>query len=422
MTSRPIFIIGAPRSGTSILTWVLGQHSNIQPLEETNWISRLGIRLCELWELGTANKARSHLGSLGWSKDQFYQIIGKKVNDIIVESMGDQIIFRSHESFGLTGLHQKAEHGSKSREFLFSLNDENAKLKILRSPNDPKKRWVDGTPENTFYAYTLLRLFPSARFIHLLRNPDDVALSLMNFANVGGPATNLSYESSYIAWMRYTSSAQLLEKALGKDYVCRIRYEDMIKSPVMVIKAILKWIGEDYENACIEPFAVKLNSSKVTSLQIKSTKIRENSLRLLSEIQQSPVGAPDPSALKEVLARHEETIKVFTATENASEANVEDWGPRETLEKTSFNIQPSGISAIWVKARGLSANPQTYVLFGQEMIHNCDIDFSNEIMSFYVRDKLINKSGSYEVRIIDGNSGNEINLGTFKVRPKLEIV
>lgn len=422
MISSPIFIIGSPRSGTSILTWALGQHSNIQSLEETNWIARLGVRLGEVWKLGTCNKTFSHLGSLGWSEDNFYQIIGQKVNDIIIESLVDQIIFRHNESCGSADQHQKAEYGSKSKEFAFSLNDDNSKLKILRSPNDPKKRWVDGTPENTFYAYTLLRLFPNARFIHLLRNPDDVGLSLMNFANLGSSATNLSYESSYIAWMRYASSAHLLEKALGKDYVCRIRYEDMIKSPVMVIKAILKWIGEDYENACIEPFAVKLNSSKVTSLQIKSSKLRENSLRLFSEILQSPVGSPDPSALKEVLARHEETIKVFTATENASEVNVEDWGPRATLEKTSFNIQPSGISAIWVKARGLSANPQTYVLFGQETIHNCEIDFSNEFMSFYVRDQLINKSGSYEVKIIEGNSGNEINLGIFRVEQRLEIV
>ena len=422
MISRPIFIIGAPRSGTSILTWALGQHSNIQPLEETNWIARLGVSLGEVWKLGTCNKDFSHLGTLGWSKDYFYQKIGEKVDEIIRESLVDQIIFRYNQFCGSTDQHIKAQNGTKDKEFAFTLNDENSILKIIRSPNDPKKRWIDGTPENTFYANTLLRLFPNARFIHLLRNPDNVSLSLMNFKNVGGPATNHSYESSYRTWARYVSSAHLIEKALGKDHVCRIQYEDMVKSPEMTINVILKWLGEDYENSCIEPFAAKLNSSKASHSEIKFSKQRDNSLRLLADILHSPVGVPDPSALKKLLARHEETIKDFTANKNDSVVVVEDWGPRETLENTSFNTQPCGTSAIWVKAVKISHSSKTHILFGQETIPNSEIDFRNDLVSFYVSDKLINKSGSYEVRIIDGNSGNEINLGTFKVRPKLEIV
>jgi hypothetical protein len=422
MISRPIFIIGSPRSGTSILTWALGQHSNIQPLEETNWIARLGVRLDEVWKLGTHNKNFSHLGSLGWSEHNFYQIIGQKVNEIIVESLVDQCIFRHNEHWGSTDHHQKAEYGSKSKEFAFSLNDGNSEMKVLRSPNDPKKRWIDGTPENTFYAYTLLRLFPNARFIHLLRHPDNVSLSLMNFENVGGPATSLSYESSYRTWRRYVSSAHLIEKALGKDHVCRIQYEDMVKSPEMVINVILKWLGEDYENSCIEPFAVKLNSSKASHSEINLSKQRDISFRLYADILHSPVGVPDPSALTKLLARHEETIKNLTAKKNNSVVVVEDWGPRETLENTSFNTQPCGTSAIWVKAVKISHSTKTHILFGQETIPNSEIDFGHDLVSFYVRDELINKSGSYEVRIIDGNSGNEINLGIFKVRPKLEIV
>jgi hypothetical protein len=41
--ARPIFIIGAPRSGTSITTWALGQHPNIQPMPETAWIASLAV-------------------------------------------------------------------------------------------------------------------------------------------------------------------------------------------------------------------------------------------------------------------------------------------------------------------------------------------------------------------------------------------
>ena len=419
MISGPIFIIGAPRSGTSILTWALGQHSNIQLLEETNWIALLGIRLREIWELGNSNKEKSHLGSLGWSEDHFYKIFGQKVHDIIVESLADQTLFRANQAINLTKGHKENELSDRSREYLCSLNDENSKLKIIRTPNDPKKRWVDGTPENTFYAHTLLRLFPNARFIHLLRNPDNVSLSLMNFANVGGSATNLSYESSYRAWIRYVSMAHLIEKALGKDHVCRIQYEDMVKSPKMVINVILKWLGEDYENTCIEPFKIKINSSKASHSEIKFSKQRDISLRLLADILHSAVGVPDPSALKELLARHEKTSKTFTAKKNNSVVDVEDWGPRETLENTSFNTQPCGTAAIWGKVPNIARNSKTHVLFGQEIIPNSEIGFENEIMSFYVRNELIKKSGYYEIKIIQACSDIEIKIGSFRVHKNI---
>jgi len=415
IVSRPIFIIGAPRSGTSILTWALGQHPNIQPLEETNWIALLGISLREIWKIINLNTEINHLRSLGWSEDHFYQIFGQKVDDIVSDSLPDQILFRANQATNLTKRHQKDNLSDRSREYLFSLNDENSALKIIRSPNDPKKRWIDGTPENTFYAHTLLRLFPNARFIHLLRHPDDVCASLMNFANVGGKATNFLRESSYIAWIRYVSSAYLLEKALGGDIVCRIRYEDLIKSPAKAIKVVLTWLGEEFNNACIEPFAVKLNSSAVNSFKKTSLALRDTSLSLLSEILQSHVGTPDPSAREELIAINEQIICTFTTKENEIVVNIDDWGPRETPEKTRFNIQHDAISCIWIKARGLLANPNTYISFGEKVIANQDISFSVDFVSFYVRDELIEKSGSYEIKIIQGNSFMEIKIGSFRV-------
>ena len=46
--NRPIFVVGSPRSGTSILTWCLGQHPNIIPLEESGWMGDFAIEACNL--------------------------------------------------------------------------------------------------------------------------------------------------------------------------------------------------------------------------------------------------------------------------------------------------------------------------------------------------------------------------------------
>jgi len=80
MAMEPIFVIGSYRSGTSILTWSLGQHSNIFPLEETNWIYKLGVYLDSLYHLGTANGEFSNLSSMGITRTKFYESFGKHVH------------------------------------------------------------------------------------------------------------------------------------------------------------------------------------------------------------------------------------------------------------------------------------------------------------------------------------------------------
>ena len=45
-----------------------------------------------------------------------------------------------------------------------------------------------------------------------------------------------------------------------------------------------------------------------------------------------------------------------------SAVDVEDWGLLENLENTSFNTQPCGISAMWVKVKSVSMPPETHVL------------------------------------------------------------
>ena len=417
MTNRPIFIVGSPRSGTSVLTWCIGQHSNIQFLEETHWIARLGVRLREVWELGACNQSHSHLGSLGWKEEDFYQKIGQKLNEMIVQALSDQVFFRINESSRSMNLEPIDESFRYDINKLFSSDDPSSKLKIIRSPQDPKKRWVDGTPENTFYAYTLLRLFPQARFIHLIRKPDNVAASLMNFGSVGGAAISYSHEDSYNAWLRYTSHAHLLEKALGQDYVYRVNYENLIDYPAMTINSILNWIEEDYENICLEPLAVKINSSKVDRLETITSPTRQNALNIYSKILQSTVQAPDPTAMQELLRINEEMMQDFASNRPSSGVKVENWGPRETPEGVKFNTQPNGVSAIWVKVKGVSKHPKTHVLFGRNEISGQDKDVQNEAVVFIVRDELIQKSGSYEVAIIEGDTGMKIEVGDFKVKP-----
>jgi hypothetical protein len=50
----------------------------------------------------------------------------------------------------------------------------------------PKRRWVDGTPEYSFYISALRKLFSGALFIHMVPDVQAVVHSMLNFHRVGG--------------------------------------------------------------------------------------------------------------------------------------------------------------------------------------------------------------------------------------------
>jgi len=52
--SKPIFVVGSPRPGTSILTWCLGQHPNMFPVPEANWMGNFAVIIAVACEIGAA--------------------------------------------------------------------------------------------------------------------------------------------------------------------------------------------------------------------------------------------------------------------------------------------------------------------------------------------------------------------------------
>lgn len=269
MMPKPIFIIGSYRSGTSILTWALGQHSNIFPLEETNWIYRLGVYLDCLYSFGSVNGEFSNLSSMRITRANFYRSFGEHINSLLLDNRVNYLkaslkaYLQKENSPRLVDLknvntmEEFAEYTKEDDSFLF-----------LRSRDDVKDRWVDGTPENSHFVYCLNMMFPKAKFIFLIRNPIEVANSLMNFATAGGQAGNYEEESAYNQWFDLTESCYYALKAFGTDKVFLVKHQDLVNQKEKVIKECLVFLGEEYDANCLKPFQVVINSSKYDRTKI----------------------------------------------------------------------------------------------------------------------------------------------------------
>lgn len=239
---RPIFIIGAPRSGTSVLTWALGQHPNLLPLEESDWLAKLGVDAATSHLLATSRGDRSALAAMGISRGSLYSALGRAVDELIRTHR------RRYEE--LTTIAGGARQPSSA-------------YRVARSLDDPKGRWVDGTPEYSHSVVALRRLFPGALFIHIVRDVRDVARSLVHFHTIGGRV--FTWQDAYAKWLKNVEACVEAEKAFGSAIVLRVRYADLVSGPERVVRRCLTFVGEDYCADCLEPLSTKINSSRVPS-------------------------------------------------------------------------------------------------------------------------------------------------------------
>src|SRR3954453_21789677 len=189
ISARPVFIVGSPRSGTSVLTWSLGQHSNILVQEESSWMGPLGLQFEIAYRVGTARGERSQLSALGVSREEYFASFGEAIDSIVVRHR-EKLEERARRT-ATAAATAPSDRSSSSSGF-----------QIARQHSDPKTRWVDGTPEYSFYIYPLAKLFPLAKFIHLVRDVAAVVRSMLNFERTGGPRLVQNEQAAYDYWLR----------------------------------------------------------------------------------------------------------------------------------------------------------------------------------------------------------------------------
>src|SRR5262245_1324338 len=233
--ARPIFVVGSPRSGTSILGWCLGQHPNIFPVPESNWMSEFALSVAAAHRVGAARGERSILSAMDIQAEELFAIFSQSINDLVLRHRAD--------------LERKRALAGK--------------LQSRRSESEPKARWVDATPEYAFHICGLRKLFPHAVFIHLVRDVDSVVRSMLNFHRVTGKPLVASEQNAYEYWLRAVKACLKAEQAYGPNVIYRLRYSTLVSEPELAFRSLLDFVGESYSHYCLDPLAERINSSNV---------------------------------------------------------------------------------------------------------------------------------------------------------------
>lgn len=258
----PAFIVGVPRSGTTLLVNLVGAHPLIAPIYETRFLRNLLV-LCEWsrWFWGDS-LSRRLAGILGESRlrSRLLKECEKFREKVISYSRPvpeDDGTRQSYESFpfgGILCIHYSLEElvretdrwldqlrvgGLSSAGVYPSARDYVDRLFAIHCSRMNKPHWINKTPGLIGYLDRLSLLYPNARCLHILRDGRDIAVS--NLSLNWGPT---SVRQAARQWKRLILEGRKRADPTRLRYR-ELRYEDLVRSPREVLREVLTFVGLD---------------------------------------------------------------------------------------------------------------------------------------------------------------------------------
>jgi tetratricopeptide (TPR) repeat protein len=197
---RPVFVVGMPRSGTTLTEQVIAAHP----------------RALGAGELTTLEESLSEAAGI------------RRPN---VADLYQHLAARS-----------EAEVAAAMRAYLGEIG---------RLGNG-RARVVDKMPGNFVHIGLIRRFLPNARIVHVVRNPVDTLLSCFQQNFERGQAFSNDLADAAHHYHRY---ARLIDfwREREPDAFCNVRYEELVADPESTARTLIDHVGLDWNPACLAP-------------------------------------------------------------------------------------------------------------------------------------------------------------------------
>lgn len=224
-TKRPVFIVGCPRSGTSLLYHAL--------------LSSGGFAVFRT-EMNAFNLAGPIFGDL--------RKIGNR--RALVEE------WLTSKAFKVSGLRAE-EIGPK---LLAGCTSPGELLRIVMgeiAANQDVERWADSTPANVLFLPQIKEAFPDALVIHIIRDGRDVAISLdrLNWSRPLPWDRKASLTVAGLYWQWIVAKGCRDGNKLGRDYI-EVSFEKLAQRPEETLHELAPQIGHELDYARIRETAI----------------------------------------------------------------------------------------------------------------------------------------------------------------------
>ena len=214
MPSLPLFIVGSPRSGTTMVRLIFNSHSKIAVPDETNIFGWLFSRLFYK----------------NWIPKQ------SKENSLLRQSLGEDIV-------------REFDRQPASKRF------DNKKIVdfLLGRYADKcgKPYWGEKTPAHSSYIAQIREIYPVSTIIYMVRDPRAVvASSKRYFHKKRGDADfwiSADISNAIKMWRDSIKGA-----ILHKEDLCFVSYEELVRGPEKVLTGLMGKLGLPYEKEMLD--------------------------------------------------------------------------------------------------------------------------------------------------------------------------
>ena len=213
--TKIIFIVGMPRSGTTLVEQILSAHNNVYGAGELSFLS------------DAINK---------------HVIVDKKFINDKIENISEEKLRLIQEDY----------------------------LGNLRSFNFKEDYLVDKAPLNFRWIGFIRILFPNSKIIHCTRDPMDTCFS--NYKNsFAGPSLSFSYNLDNLGnfFNLYKKLMKNWNEKFGKD-IYNLSYEKLVSDQEKETGQLLKFCNLDWDINCLQPHKNRNKVATASLAQVRS--------------------------------------------------------------------------------------------------------------------------------------------------------
>jgi hypothetical protein len=225
----PVFILGNPRSGTSLLRLMISSHSKISIPPESGFLVWWYEKYKDWSKQDSSDEAKidKYLADLKTSKKiETWNLDYVRMKNLILAE-------------------QPANYAELSSLVYYSYS-------LIRNKNI--SIWGDKNNYYIAHLQELKEIYPNAFFIHIIRDGRDVACSYLNIAQLDSSSPykpKLPYEIAQIAheWSGNNLKIRNFMEWLEPEKKLTVKYEDLIESPADHLQSVCKFLALPYEEA-----------------------------------------------------------------------------------------------------------------------------------------------------------------------------
>jgi len=244
--NNPIFLCGHRKTGTTMLLALLDNHPEllVYPADSGFFYAYYPRSESKRW---------SRSKKIDVINNFCIQNLEKEIKDLLPEDRQALIFSIPKFRRDFSALAKKTKLAPKDAlKSLIMAFEKNAE-----TDNSQIKYWVEKTTSTEMYAAEIVKWFPQAKFIHLVRDPRDNWASLKS----GWVKRYKKFNDSYFTLLQSMFDRGKLcmemaihnQKIIGEKQYLILRYEDVVINPKKYLRVITKFLGIEFNDSLMVP-------------------------------------------------------------------------------------------------------------------------------------------------------------------------